>query len=133
VRGGFLGPERAADVLDAADLELLLAVRLVTPRMHAAVGDSGSSAAPDGAPRGARRLWRCLGAACGGGGAAAASAVRCGGGRAAVAMAAASTARSSSAPCSRRRRGRAGRVALRGSVWEAVCRRDAPAHGRSRA
>ena len=40
----FLGPERAADVLDAADLELLLAVRLVEPRVRAAAGGGVLSA-----------------------------------------------------------------------------------------
>ena len=61
----FLGPERAADVLDAADLELLLALQLVEPRVRAAVGAGVLSAPRDGAPRGRKTAWP-RGRACGG-------------------------------------------------------------------
>ena len=69
----FLGPERAADVLDAADLELLLALQIVEPRVRAAVGAGVLSAPRDGAPRG-RKTTCARGHACGGRTAAAAAA-----------------------------------------------------------
>jgi len=50
--GHFLGPERAADVLDAAELELLVAVRLLAPRSRATAGGGVLSAPRDGTPRG---------------------------------------------------------------------------------
>ena len=58
----FLGPERAADVLDAADLELLLALQIVEPRVRAAVGAGVLSAPRDGAPRGRSRARTRVGA-----------------------------------------------------------------------
>ena len=62
--GHFLGPERAADVLDAAELELLVVVRLAVPRAHAAAGGGVLSAPRDGAPRGrSRACGRAFGAA----------------------------------------------------------------------
>ena len=50
--GGFLGPERAANVLDAPDLALLVVERLVAPRTRAAAGDSVLSVPREGSPRG---------------------------------------------------------------------------------
>ena len=64
--GGFLGPERAADALDAAELELLVVVRLAAPRAHAAA--AGGVREAGGARRAARALacvW-ARGRACGG-------------------------------------------------------------------
>ena len=69
----FLGPERAADVLDAADRELLLALPLVVPRGRAGVGAGVLAAPRDGAPRG-RKTACARGHACGGRTAAAAAA-----------------------------------------------------------
>ena len=60
--GGFLGPERAADALDAAELELLVVVRLAVPRAHAAAGGGVLSAPRDGAPRGRSRACGRVGA-----------------------------------------------------------------------
>ena len=60
--GGFLGPERAADVLDAAELELLVVVRLAVPRAHAVAGGGMLSAPRDGAARGRSRACGRVGA-----------------------------------------------------------------------
>jgi len=60
--GHFLGPERAADVLDAAELELLVAVRLLAPRSRATAGGGVLSAPRDGTPRGRSRARARVGA-----------------------------------------------------------------------
>ena len=60
-------------MLDAADLELLLALQIVEPRVRAAVGAGVLSAPRDGAPRG-RKTTCARGHACGGRTAAAAAA-----------------------------------------------------------
>ena len=60
--GGFLGPERAADVLDPAELVLFVAVRLVALRSRAAAGGGVLWAPRDGAPRGRSRARTRVGA-----------------------------------------------------------------------